>query len=189
MPEIPNFDFTVPAAIIGLCALIMLITWWLTRPKPSAQDLPEPEPEAAPPPAVANEELTAWHQHHGATVQAWIENHESVLKRVSDSGLQLDLMNNDLTAGHDRLAGPIRDAITSHPAPPMRAQLSALVVSGEATLHALMRSEYQDAERQHVTYLEYRDQWLHRLRQFSTGDRTIRHLQNIPDQTPPDIWQ
>lgn len=182
--DIPNADLVVPGSIAGICLVLMALAWLFTRPKPSAEDLHVAEAPPAEPTEVAAEELQAWHQRHGSIVQQWIEHHEAVLKHVSDQGLQLDLMGAELTAGHDRLAGPMRDAITSHPAPPMRAQLSAMVVSGEATLHALKRSEYQSAERQHVTYLQYRDSWLARLRQFSSADTTIRQLQSIAQDAP-----
>jgi len=182
--DIANADFIVPGAIVAICLAFMALAWFLSRPKPTAADLQVIQDAPPEPAKVDAAELQRWHTSHGPSVQRWIEHHESVLKHVSDQGLQLDLMTTDLTAGHDQMAVTMRDAITSHPAPPMRAQLSALVVSGEATLHALKRSEYRDAERQHVTYLSYRDSWLQRLRQFSSTDSDIRHLQTIPEETP-----
>lgn len=184
MPDIPNPDITIPAAVIGFCFFLMALAWFFTRPKPSVWDLPQNEPAAVTAGAFTQQitvnDLGSWHETHGHTVQKWIENHENVLKLVSGNGLTIDL-NNDLTSRHAELAPRIEAAVASHPAPDMRAQLSALVVASRSTIDALKRSDWGVAERQHVTYLSYRDQWLHRLRQFSSGDTEISKLRSIAD--------
>jgi len=117
---------------------------------------------------VGPEVLGQWHQRCEQTVSAWIENHQRVLGEINASGLQVDLGRRDqLLAGHEDLAPKMREAIASHPSPVMRAELSALHVAGEATVFAVMKSDYETARRQHLVYVQYRDEWIERLRQFS----------------------
>ena len=115
-----------------------------------------------------HEGLAQWHRFHEHTVSAWIENHQKVLGNISASGLQIDLgSRNELMAGHEELAPKMREAIASHPSPVMRAELSAMHVAGEATIFAVIKSDYETARRQHLVYVQYRDEWIERLRQFS----------------------
>lgn len=112
--------------------------------------------------------LAAWHQLHELTVSAWIENHQKVLGDINASGLQIDLSSrSELMARHEELAPKMREAIASHPSPVMRAELSAMHVAGEATVFAVIKSDYETARRQHLVYVQYRDEWIERLRQFS----------------------
>lgn len=114
------------------------------------------------------EGLAEWHRRHGQTVSAWIENHQSVLGDINASGLQIDMGRRDeLLAGHEELAPKMREAIASHPSPVMRAELSAMHVAGEAAVFAVIKSDYETARRQHLVYVQYRDEWIERLRQFS----------------------
>jgi len=139
--------------------------------------LPGADPEPAP--AMA---LETWHRHYGASVHAWIKNHEALLDEITDGGLEIQAVSRELTERHEQLAPIIRDAIEAHPAPEMRAQLSAMIVSSQATLHSLHRRQYDSAERQHLTYLDYRDSWLQRLRQFETSDANSREMWDLADQ-------
>lgn len=189
MPEISNADIVVPLLIIGGCFLLMLVVWALTRPEPSAEDLANVV--AAQQPIVGQTQVTAaqlgvWHRSHGNSVKRWIENHESVLKKVSDDGLSIDL-SDGLTSGHEALGPSIDQAIEQHPAPQMRAQLSALVLASRGTIEALRRSNWTAAEKEHIAYLEYRDTWLDRLRQFTTAESQVQQLRDIgSDATMPD---
>ena len=116
----------------------------------------------------SHEGLAVWHRHYELTVSAWIENHQKVLGAINASGLQIDLGNRDeLMARHEELAPKMREAIASHPSPVMRAELSAMHVAGEATVFAVFKSDYETARRQHLVYVQYRDEWIERLRQFS----------------------
>ncbi|MDE0216658.1 MAG: hypothetical protein OXN79_08805 [bacterium] len=115
-----------------------------------------------------HQSLAEWHQRHNQTVSAWIENHQRVLGDINASGLQIDMDDRDeLLAGHDELAPKMRAAIASHPSPVMRAELSAMHVAGEAAVFAVIKSDYASARRQHLVYVQYRDEWIERLRQFS----------------------
>ena len=115
-----------------------------------------------------HEGLATWHRLYELTVSAWIENHQKVLADINASGLQIDLgSRNELMAGHEELAPKMREAIASHPSPVMRAELSAMHVAGEATIFAVIKSDYETARRQHLVYVQYRDEWIERLRQFS----------------------
>ena len=131
------------------------------------------EPPGDPPPVAdisgpSHEGLAVWHRLHELTVSAWIENHQKVLGAINASGLQIDLGSRDeLIAGHEELAPKMREAIASHPSPVMRAELSAMHVAGEATVFAVLKSDYETARRQHLVYVQYRDEWIERLRQFS----------------------
>lgn len=187
MPEFSNPDTAIPIIIIGVCIMAMITAWAFTRGKK-----PAPEPAASPEPIVGTSQVTqaqlgAWHRTHGASVKQWIENHERVLKQVSDGGMAIDL-NADLTLGHEELGPGIDDAIAKHPAPQMRAQLSALVLASRNTIDALRRSNWTTAEEQHVAYLEYRDTWLDRLRQFTTAESQIEDLRNIGSNSDAGGW-
>lgn len=180
----------VPLVIIAGCLAIMGLTHLLTRPaRRTTLAIPEVKDTVAEQPVVSAQALSSWHHEYSGTVRAWIENHEQFLKVVSDKGLQIDL-SDDLFAGHEQLARPMQAAVAAHPAPPMRAQLSAMAVASESTIHALRRSEYQNAERHHITYLQYRDQWLQRLQQFAASDSDLAEIRTLGTQnTNPDaIW-
>lgn len=128
------------------------------------------------------EMLAGWHRRYGQTVTEWIENHQQVLGDINASGLQIDLGQKDeLLAGHDKLAPKMREAIASHPVPVMRAELSAMHVAGEAAVFAVMRSDYGTARRQHLVYVQYRDEWIERLHQFSDdfSDDQMSHLRAV----------
>ena len=139
--------------------------------RPTLELVDDPEEDT---PAVADvartgpEVLGQWHRRYEETVSAWIENHQRVLGEINASGLQVDMGQRDeLLAGHEELAPKMREAIASHPSPVMRAELSALHVAGEATVFAVIKSDYETARRQHLVYVQYRDEWIERLRQFS----------------------
>lgn len=187
LPEIPNADFVIPLFIIGCCGLIMAITWALTRSPKSADDLEPIVGQAVTGRTeVTQAELGVWHRAHGATVQRWIENHEDLLHRVSDDGLAIDL-SNGLASNHHELGPAVDEAISSHPAHAMRAELSALVSATRGTVEALRRSNWSQAESEHLSYLEYRDTWLTRLRQFTTAESQARQLEAISQERPRDL--
>lgn len=127
--------------------------------------------------------LAHWHRRHEQTVSDWIENHQKVLSDINASGLQIDMGQRDeLLAGHDELAPKMREAIASHPSPVMRAELSAMHVAGEAAVFAVIKSDYETARRQHLVYVQYRDEWIERLRQFSQSPMTsLRSVMNTDE--------
>ncbi len=127
--------------------------------------------------------LAQWHRRHEQTVSDWIENHQKVLNDINASGLQIDMGQRDeLLAGHDELAPKMREAIASHPSPVMRAELSAMHVAGEAAVFAVIKSDYETARRQHLVYVQYRDEWIERLRQFSQSPMTsLRSVMNTDE--------
>lgn len=69
----------------------------------------------------------------------------------------------DLSGGHERLGPAIEEAITNHPDPAMRAELSGLVLASRSTIDALRRSNWTKAKNEHVVYLRLRDRWMARL--------------------------
>ncbi|MDE0580892.1 MAG: hypothetical protein OXI29_13590 [bacterium] len=127
--------------------------------------------------------LAQWHRRHEQTVSDWIGNHQKVLSDINASGLQIDMGQRDeLLAGHDELAPKMREAIASHPSPVMRAELSAMHVAGEAAVFAVIKSDYETARRQHLIYVQYRDEWIERLRQFSQSPMTnLRSVMNTDE--------
>lgn len=180
MPEFSNPDTAIPLIIISVCAMAMVAAWVLSRGRESKK---APAVIDAPAPIVGQTQVTqaqlgVWHRAHGDAVKQWIENHERVLKQVSDGGMAIDL-NADLTAGHQRLGPAIDEAIARHPAPQMRAQLSALVLASRSTIDSLRRSNWTNAEKEHIAYLEYRDTWLDRLRQFTTAESQVQELRSM----------
>lgn len=191
MPEFSNPDTALPLIIIGVCLFLMLVTWAFTRGRPRKSDVPAVE-QAAPTPIVGTAKVTQaqlglWHRSHGDAVKSWIENHERVLKQVSDGGMAIDL-SGDLMAGHEKLGPSIDNAIASHPAPQMRAQLSAMVLASRNTVEALRRSNWTNAEKEHIAYLEYRDTWLDRLRQFTTAESQVAELRSMGSNTAEPGW-
>jgi len=175
VPEFSNPDTAIPLIIVGACLVLMFLTWLFTRGRIKTEKQTRTTAASlAPAPIVGTTQVTqaqlgSWHRAHGAVVKDWIENHERVLKQVSDGGMAIDL-NADLTGGHERLGPAIDDAIAKHPAAQMRSQLSALVLASRNTIDSLRRSNWTNAEKEHIAYLEYRDTWLDRLRQFSTAE-------------------
>lgn len=127
--------------------------------------------------------LAQWHRRHEQSVSDWIENHQKVLSEINASGLQIEMDQRDeLLAGHDELAPKMREAIASHPSPVMRAELSAMHVAGEAAVFAVIKSDYETARRQHLVYVQYRDEWIERLRQFSQSPMTgLRSVMNTDE--------
>ena len=191
VPDIENPDTVIPLAIVGICLLLMALTWLFTRTSTRKRSDAASSLAAQTPikgqAKVTQAQLGAWHREHGDVIKRWIENHEAVLKQVSDGGLSIDL-NADLTQGHERLGPDIDSAITKHPAPPMRAQLSAMVLASRNTIESLKRSNWTTAESEHLTYLEYRDAWLDRLRQFTTAETQVRELRTIGSDKELPNW-
>ena len=70
----------------------------------------------------------------------------------------------------------------------MRAQLSALVLASRNTIDSLRRSNWTNAEEEHIAYLEYRDTWLDRLRQFTTAESQVQDLRSISANTAVPGW-
>lgn len=188
MPEIENADIVIPMVIVGACLLLMFVTWLFTRsPRDDAATALAAQAPIVGQTKVTQAQLGQWHREHGETVKEWIENHEIVLKRISDGGLSIDL-SADLAAGHDSLSGAIDQAIAKHPAPQMRAQLSALVLASRNTIDSLRRSNWTNAESEHLAYLEYRDTWLDRLRQFATAESEVHQLQTMGNDSELPSW-
>lgn len=200
MPEIQNPDMVVPLVIIGACLLMMAIVALATKGRPNAaaelggKVQASNSPNAGAPIAgqvrVTAAQLGVWYRSHGGTVQQWIENHELVLKRVSDDGLSINL-NETLTDGHVALGPSIDQAIGQHPAPQMRAQLSSLVQSSRSTIDALRRSNWTAAEKEHLKYLDFRDSWLERLRDFASAEaeeQRLAELRKISEEAPLPSW-
>lgn len=183
VPEFSNPDTAIPLIIICICLVLMVSTWVITRGRRVAKQQAADAAATVPEPIVGKTQVTqaqlgAWHRSHGAAVKHWIENHERVLKQVSDGGMAIDL-SADLTAGHEQLGPEIDTAIANHPAPQMRAQLSALVLASRNTIDSLRRSSWTNAEKEHLAYLEYRDTWLDRLRQFTTAESQVQELRSM----------
>jgi hypothetical protein len=190
VPEFSNPDTAVPLIIMGVCVMLILTSWAFTRGKDTKKT--QVVAQAVPAPIVGQTQVTQaqlgiWYRAHGDDVKHWIENHEQVLKQVSDGGMAIDL-SADLTAGHERLASDIDAAIANHPAPQMRAQLSALVLASRSTIDSLCRSNWTNAEKEHIAYLEYRDTWLDRLRQFTTVESQVKDLHPIGTDPTLPSW-
>lgn len=189
MPEFSNPDVAIPLIIIGICLMLIIATALMTQSKKAKVST---IPDTAPEPVVgkvqvSQAQLGTWHRAHGDTVKQWIENHERVLKQVSDGGMAIDL-GGDLTAGHERLGPAIDEAIAAHPAAQMRAQLSALVLASRNTIDSLRRSNWTNAEKEHLAYLEYRDTWLDRLRQFTTAEAQVQELRTMGAASTVTGW-
>lgn len=199
MPDFENPDTAYPLIIIATCLILMLVTWAFTRGRKPAKTKAKAGAKAqtqaatqAPTPIVGTTQVTKaqlgnWHRANGDAVKKWIENHERVLAQVSDGGMAIDL-SADLTAGHEQLGPAIDHAIAQHPAPQMRAQLSALVLASRNTIDSLRRSNWTNAEKEHLAYLEYRDTWLDRLRQFTTAESQVKQLRSMGDDGTAPGW-
>lgn len=178
--DIPQPDYVIPAAIVVVCVLVMVAVARLTRERPKGWDFPPAEPATGevPETRVDVEALREWHATHGPAIVRWIEAHEHLLEALGKSGLKVD-RTAPMTTRRTELTPAMKEAVTSHPSPPMRAELSAMRVAAESTLYAVQRSDLRAAEHQHVTYIEYRDQWLHRLHQFADDEITVSELRDL----------
>lgn len=191
VPEFANPDTALPIIIVATCLMLMIATWAFTRGRKKKAAV-VPAVDAAPTPIVGQTQVTqaqlgSWHRAHGSAVKQWIENHEQVLQHVSDGGMAIDL-SSDLTEGHERLGPSIDEAIAKHPAAQMRAQLSALVLASRNTIESLRRSNWTNAEKEHIAYLEYRDTWLDRLRQFTTAESQVKELRSMGASSAAPGW-
>lgn len=180
--DIPHPDYVIPSVIVVACIVVMVVVARLTRERPEGWDFPPAEPPSprATETRVDVEALREWHESHGPTIVRWIEAHEHLLEVLGRSGLQVD-RSAPLTTRRTELTPAMKDAVTSHPSPRMRAELSAMRVAAESTLYAVQRADYRTAEQQHMTYLDYRKQWLHRLRQFADDEITVSELRELAD--------
>ncbi|MYC57756.1 MAG: hypothetical protein F4X48_04100 [Acidimicrobiia bacterium] len=115
------------------------------------------------------EALHRWHVRHEQTVSNWITNHQTMLTDIKASDLQIQMdKRKEMLANNELLTPKMREAIASHPSPMMRAKLSAMHVSAEACLFAVFKSDYISARRQHLIYVQYRDEWIKQIHQFCT---------------------
>jgi len=175
---VSTLDLVVPAAIVGGCLLLIGLIAWLRRDHTPRWSIEAPPDDTAAIPVVDPATLGEWHRANGSVVVTWIAAHETVLRRLGDAQLAVDLTDASLFEGTVRATDALGESLGTHPAPVMRAELSAMQVAAEATLHAVKRGDYVTAERQHLTYVEYRDEWIHRLRQFSLDDPTLAELRD-----------
>lgn len=186
--DIANSDILIPAAIVGVCMVVALVTWRLTRHRTKGWELGELGASAERDDLLIDiDALDRWSRDYAPTVAAWIAAHEETLATLGRTGLQLDLT--ERAPGVDTaLDVSMRKAITAHPTPAVRAQLSAMAVSAEATLTAVRRSNYETAERQHIAYVSYRNQWRSRLgppKHPAEGQmESDRPLRAVPDADP-----
>jgi hypothetical protein len=171
--DIPNSDIVIPIAIVVACLLVVLLTWRVTRHRAKGWQLEDLDDAPRGDDMLIDiDAIDAWHRDFSQTVLVWIDSHEQTVATLGRSGLQLDLT--EAAPGmNGTIETEMRDAITAHPTPAIRAQLSAMMVAAEATIVAVRRSDYPTAEKQHLTYIEYRDEWLRRLRETAPNDGAI----------------
>ncbi|MCB0996501.1 MAG: hypothetical protein KDB21_15510 [Acidimicrobiales bacterium] len=165
-----------PLLIFAVCGAIMAVVVWRSRPEPGPWDIsPAPDTDidtsvrAA---EVDRSELDRWHRDHEGTIAEWIERHEAAVSRLRELDAPTEVDVSHLTD----LEGPMREAVASHPAPVMRAELSAMQAAANASIHAFRRQDHASARRQHITYLSYRNRWIDRLWQFPVDAPRIRRL-------------
>jgi hypothetical protein len=175
---VSTLDLVVPAAIVGGCLLLIGLIAWLRRDRTPQWSIEASSDDTAALPSVDPAALGEWHRANGSVVITWIAAHETVLRRLGDAQLAVDLNDVSLFEATSPATDALGHALATHPAPVMRAELSAMQVAAEATLHAVKRGDYVTAERQHLTYVEYRDEWIRRLRQFSLDDPTLAKLRD-----------
>ncbi len=173
-----TLDLVIPAAIVGGCLLLVGLIAWLRRDRTPRWSIEAPPDDTEALPTVDPATLGEWHRANGSVVITWISAHEAVLRRLGDAQLAVDLTDASLFEGTASATDALGQALATHPAPVMRAELSAMQVAAEATLHAVKRADYVTAERQHLTYLDYRDEWIRRLRQFSLDDPSLARLRD-----------
>jgi hypothetical protein len=175
---VSTLDLVVPAAIVGGCLLLIGLIAWLRRDRTPRWSIEAPPDDTAALPVVDPATLEEWHRANGSAVVTWIAAHEGVLRRLGDAQLAVDLTDASPFEGTAPATDALGESLATHPAPVMRAELSAMQVAAEATLHAVKRGDYVTAERQHLTYVEYRDEWIRRLRQFSLDDPSLAELRD-----------
>lgn len=149
--------------IVGAGLLLTLFIWSSRRRKTRIRDIAAIQPVAIAPifgrTRATPGELHAWHRDHAESIERWIKHHERVLEQFADTNMAIDLTAN-LASDHERLGHAMDLAISQHPEPQMRAQLSRLAGARRDTLDALRRSNWPRAKAEHLVYLQHRDAWL-----------------------------
>ena len=157
-------DVLYPLLIVAGCVVVVVAVHLLTRPRPSPADIRVP---TGPGPAPADGEptrrqLEQWHRRHESSVLDYLDAHDPAPAT---------------TIGVDEAGDLLADAVDDHPAPEMRAELAALRAAGESLEAARERDDAEAVERHQELYLQYRESWLERLRQFAVDDMRVRAIQ------------
>ncbi len=173
-------DILYPILIGVACLVLVVVVHLITRPKPSRSDITVPGahsrlPENSVEPSALD--LEEWHQTHEATLLTFIEHYDHPNEKTDDAAL----------------SDSFETALSSHPAPEMRAELAALRAAAEAMTSATERGDTEAIVRHNDVYRTYRYAWLERLWQFPVDADRVGSVRNRPQtnisddgDTPPD---
>ncbi len=179
-------DLLLPLLVCAGCLIIIVVVYLRTRSKPSPKSISLPriesdhqrtadsEPLFAEPPATTIEQgFASWHETFEGVVLDFIEFADDFIKSI-DEGKPAEEMKevNVLEAAETT---QFQRAASQHPSPEMGAELSAILATVSASLHAYLRGDTDLSHQQRSLYGEYREMWFQRLRQFPQDlDRIIR---------------
>jgi hypothetical protein len=115
-------------------------------------------------------DLEQWHQTHEGTLLTFIEHYDHPKEKTGDAAL----------------SDSFETALSSHPAPEMRAELAALRTAAQAMTSATERGDTEAIVRHDDVYTSYRDAWLERLWQFPMNADRVDLVRNRPQTNISD---
>lgn len=180
-------NLMLPVLVCAGCLVIIIFVYLKTRTKSERKAFSIPKSQSIKPirneglepltpdstPAALDQGLSPWHELFESAVLDFIEFSDRLVRTIDNGGPLEDLKGIDLFEAIETLE--IQRAASEHPSPEMGAELSALLASISASLHAYLRGDTDLAKQQKSVYSEYREMWFQRLRQFPQDiDRIIR---------------
>ncbi len=179
-------DLLLPLLVCAGCLIIIVFVYLRTRPKPSPRTISIPEAQsghkeasdfeplfADPPEATTDQGLTSWHETFESAVLDFIEFADGFIEFIDEGKPAEEMKEIDVLKASETTQ--FQRAASEHPSPEMGAELSAVLATVSASLHAYLRGDADLSHQQRSLYGEYRDMWFQRLRQFPQDlDRIIR---------------
>ena len=180
-------DPMLPVLVCAGCLVIIVFVYMKTRTKSERKAFSIPKNQIIKPlrnegtetlapdscPATLDQGLLPWHELFESAVLDFIEFSDRLVKTIDNGGPLEETKGVDLFEAIETLE--FQRAASEHPSPEMGAELSALLAAVSASSHAFLRGDTDLAKQQKSVYLEYREMWFQRLRQFPQDiDRIIR---------------
>lgn len=180
-------DLLIPILICIGCLGLVLFVHFKTRSKPPPKTFSIPTTKLqkhettgqfenffdVSSPVHGNKGLATWHKTFETAVLDFIELADSFLSSLDNETEPNEIKAIDLQRTPE--AVQVQEAAARHPSPEMGAELSALLATVAASFHAHLRGDSALSLKQRLLYLDYREIWFQRLRQFPQNlERIIR---------------
>ena len=180
-------DLLIPFLICIGCLGLVLFVHFKTRSKPLPKTFSMPtaklqthEPTGqftkffdVSSPTHEDKSLARWHKSFETAVLDFIELADSFISSMDNETELGETKAIDLQGTSE--AVHVQEAAVGHPSPEMGAELSALLATAAASVHAHLRGDPALSCKQRLLYEDYREIWFQRLRQFPQNiERIIR---------------